>query len=113
KNTCIRSFIIVSSDLSLTASHVETEHRGSSATQRERRASGEPYWAYSGDSFTCFAAGKDHFRATGQNQLEMLHALSRIGNFLICKQLLDSSYFVFIESYENESINGLWRIYSQ
>ncbi|KAL1272484.1 hypothetical protein QQF64_028346, partial [Cirrhinus molitorella] len=28
------------------ASHVETEHRGISATQRERRASGEPYWAY-------------------------------------------------------------------
>ncbi|KAK7145118.1 hypothetical protein R3I94_011273 [Phoxinus phoxinus] len=30
------------------ASRVETEHRGSSATRRERRASGEPYWAYSG-----------------------------------------------------------------
>uniref|UniRef100_A0A9J7YZ97 protein-tyrosine-phosphatase n=2 Tax=Cyprinus carpio carpio TaxID=630221 RepID=A0A9J7YZ97_CYPCA len=30
------------------ASHVDTERRGSSATQRERRASGEPYWAYSG-----------------------------------------------------------------
>ncbi|KAK2889484.1 hypothetical protein Q8A67_014859 [Cirrhinus molitorella] len=30
------------------ASHVETEHRGISATQRERRASGEPYWAYTG-----------------------------------------------------------------
>ncbi|XP_056316384.1 receptor-type tyrosine-protein phosphatase gamma [Danio aesculapii] len=30
------------------ASHVETVRRGSSANQRERRASGEPYWAYSG-----------------------------------------------------------------
>uniref|UniRef100_A0A671SCA7 Uncharacterized protein n=1 Tax=Sinocyclocheilus anshuiensis TaxID=1608454 RepID=A0A671SCA7_9TELE len=51
KNTGIRS---LSSDLSLTASHVETEHRGSSAIQRERRASGEPYWAYSGESLSPF-----------------------------------------------------------